>query len=76
MDKQDTPTKPSQTFKIQIFKIQIGIITNSNHLIKGSSMKNTFKAFAFLIVFFSSALLAQDLKIATAANLTCALHVL
>ncbi|GAA7010518.1 hypothetical protein HpCHC88_00060 [Helicobacter pylori] len=35
-------------------------------------MKNTFKAFAFLIVFFSSALLAQDLKIA-AANLTCTL---
>ncbi|WP_424955053.1 hypothetical protein [Helicobacter pylori] len=29
-------------------------------------MKNTFKAFAFLVVFFSSALLAQDLKIATA----------
>ncbi|GAA9825607.1 molybdate ABC transporter substrate-binding protein [Helicobacter pylori] len=38
-------------------------------------MKNTFKAFAFLIVFFSSALLAQDLKIA-AANLTCALKAL
>lgn len=31
-------------------------------------MKNTFKAFAFLIVFFSSALLAQDLKIAVAAK--------
>ncbi|GAB0021552.1 molybdate ABC transporter substrate-binding protein [Helicobacter pylori] len=76
MDKWDTPTKPSQTFKIQIFKIQIGIITNSNHLIKGSSMKNTFKAFAFLIVFFSSALLAQDLKIAAAANLTHALKAL
>ncbi len=39
-------------------------------------MKNTFKAFAFLIVFFSSALLAQDLKIATAANLTRALKAL
>ncbi|GAA7096369.1 hypothetical protein Kyoto55A_00070 [Helicobacter pylori] len=39
-------------------------------------MKNTFKAFAFLIVFFSSALLVQDLKIATAANLTCALKAL
>ncbi|GAA6807992.1 hypothetical protein AOH130_00060 [Helicobacter pylori] len=39
-------------------------------------MKNTFKAFAFLIVFFSSALLAQDLKIAVAANLTCALKAL
>ncbi|GAA7957181.1 hypothetical protein HpMS29_00060 [Helicobacter pylori] len=38
-------------------------------------MKNTFKAFAFLIVFFSSALLAQDLKIA-AANLTHALKAL
>ncbi len=38
-------------------------------------MKNTFKAFAFLIVFFSSTLLAQDLKIA-AANLTCALKAL
>ncbi|GAA9078503.1 hypothetical protein HpHA54_14150 [Helicobacter pylori] len=38
-------------------------------------MKNTFKAFAFLIVFFSSALLAQDLKIA-AANLTRALKAL
>ncbi|GAA6811387.1 hypothetical protein HpHCM73_06110 [Helicobacter pylori] len=36
-------------------------------------MKNTFKAFAFLVVFFSSALLAQDLKIAAAANLTRAL---
>ncbi|GAA8154669.1 hypothetical protein HpBT123_00060 [Helicobacter pylori] len=39
-------------------------------------MKNTFKAFAFLIVFFSSALLVQDLKIAAAANLTCALKAL
>ncbi|GAA9094248.1 hypothetical protein HpHA151_08660 [Helicobacter pylori] len=39
-------------------------------------MKNTFKAFAFLIVFFSSALLAQDLKIAAAANLTRALKAL
>ncbi len=76
MDKWDTPTKPPQTFKIQIFKIQIGIISNFNHLIKGSSMKNTFKAFAFLIVFFSSALLAQDLTIAAAANLTCALEAL
>ncbi|GAA9529346.1 molybdate ABC transporter substrate-binding protein [Helicobacter pylori] len=39
-------------------------------------MKNTFKAFAFLIVFFSSALLAQDLKIAAAANLTRTLKAL
>ncbi|GAA9680890.1 hypothetical protein HpVH33_03310 [Helicobacter pylori] len=39
-------------------------------------MKNTFKAFAFLIVFFSSALLAQDLKIAATANLTHALKAL
>ncbi|GAA8532907.1 hypothetical protein HpBT273_06520 [Helicobacter pylori] len=39
-------------------------------------MKNTFKAFAFLIVFFSSALLAQDLKIVAAANLTRALKAL
>ncbi len=39
-------------------------------------MKNTFKAFAFLIVFFSSALLAQDLKIAAAANLTRVLKAL
>ncbi len=39
-------------------------------------MKNTFKAFAFLIVFFSSTLLAQDLKIAAAANLTHALKAL
>ncbi|GAA9228595.1 hypothetical protein Taiwan905_06710 [Helicobacter pylori] len=39
-------------------------------------MKNTFKAFAFLIVFFSSALLAQDLKIAAATNLTRALKAL
>ncbi len=39
-------------------------------------MKNTFKAFAFLIVFFSSALLAQDLKIVAAANLTHALKAL
>ncbi|GAA8765385.1 hypothetical protein BTM119_06230 [Helicobacter pylori] len=38
-------------------------------------MKNTFKAFAFLIVFFSSTLLVQDLKIA-AANLTRALKAL
>ncbi|GAA9054184.1 hypothetical protein HpHA86_03140 [Helicobacter pylori] len=38
-------------------------------------MKNTFKAFAFLIVFFSSTLLAQDLKIA-AANLMRALKAL
>ncbi len=61
---------------LKLLKYKLGIITNSNHLIKGSSMKNTFKAFAFLIVFFSSALLAQDLKIATAANLTCALKAL
>ncbi|GAA8143908.1 hypothetical protein HpBT117_10630 [Helicobacter pylori] len=39
-------------------------------------MKNTFKAFAFLIVFFSSALLVQDLKIAVATNLTCTLKAL
>ncbi|GAA8507513.1 hypothetical protein KKKH55_03510 [Helicobacter pylori] len=39
-------------------------------------MKNTFKAFAFLIVFFLSALLAQDLKIVAAANLTHALKAL
>ncbi|GAA7802554.1 hypothetical protein HpBT0247_14680 [Helicobacter pylori] len=39
-------------------------------------MKNTFKAFAFLIVFFSSALLAQDLKIVAATNLTRALKAL
>ncbi len=61
--------------KYKFLRYKLGIITNSNHLIKGSSMKNTFKAFAFLIVFFSSALLAQDLKIA-AANLTCALKAL
>ncbi|GAA8880766.1 hypothetical protein VN0909_03660 [Helicobacter pylori] len=39
-------------------------------------MKNTFKAFAFLIVFFSSTLLVQDLKIAAATNLTHALKAL
>ncbi len=39
-------------------------------------MKNTFKAFAFLVVFFSSALLVKDLKIATATNLTHALKAL
>ncbi len=39
-------------------------------------MKNTFKAFAFLIVFFSNTLLAQDLKIVAAANLTRALKAL
>ncbi|GAA9744776.1 hypothetical protein VN0142_03230 [Helicobacter pylori] len=39
-------------------------------------MGNTFKAFAFLIVFFSSALLAQDLKIAVTTNLTCTLKAL
>ncbi len=61
--------------KYKFLRYKLGIITNSNHLIKGSSMKNTFKAFAFLIVFFSSALLAQDLKIA-AANLTHALKAL
>ncbi len=62
--------------KYKFLRYKLGIITNSNHLIKGSSMKNTFKAFAFLIVFFSSALLAQDLKIAVAANLTRALKAL
>ncbi len=60
---------------LKLLKYKLGTITNSNHLIKGSSMKNTFKAFASLIVFFSSALLAQDLKIA-AANLTRALKAL
>ncbi len=62
--------------KYKFLRYKLGIITNSNHLIKGSSMKNTFKVFAFLIVFFSSTLLAQDLKIAAATNLTCALKAL
>ncbi len=39
-------------------------------------MKNTFKAFAFLVVFFSSALLVKDLKIAVAANLARTLKAL
>ncbi len=61
--------------KYKFLRYKLGIITNSNHLIKGSSMKNTFKAFAFLII-FSSALLVQDLKIAAATNLTHALKAL
>ncbi len=65
------PQNHLKLLKYKFLRYKLGIITNSNHLIKGSSMKNTFKAFAFLIVFFSSALLAQDLKIAAAANLTC-----
>ncbi len=71
MDKRDTPTKQSQTFKIQI---------RYNHQLQSFNKKEFYeKYFQSVCLFnriFSSALLAQDLKIAVAANLTCALKAL
>ncbi len=76
MDKRDTPTKPSQTFKIQIFKIQI----RYNHQLQSFNKREFYeKYFQSVCLFnriFSSTLLVQDLKIAAAANLTCALKAL
>ncbi len=76
MDKWDTPTKPPQTFKIQIFKIQI----RYNHQLQSFNKREFYeKYFQSVCLFnriFSSALLAQDLKIAAAANLTHALKAL
>ncbi len=71
MDKRDTPTKPPQTFKIQI---------RYNHKLQSFNKREFYeKYFQSVCLFsriFSSALLVKDLKIATAANLTCALKAL
>ncbi len=71
MDKRDTPTKPPQTFKIQI---------RYNHQLQSFNKKEFYeKYFQSVCLFnriFSSALLAQDLKIAVVANLTCTLKTL
>lgn len=76
MDKRDTPTKPPQIFKIQIFKIQI----RYNHQLQSFNKREFYeKYFQSVCLFnriFSSTLLVQDLKIAVAANLTCALKAL
>lgn len=71
MDKRDRPTKPSQTFKIQI---------RYNHQLQSFNKREFYeKYFQSVCLFnriFSSALLAQDLKIVAAANLTHALKAL
>lgn len=71
MDKRDTPTKPPQTFKIQI---------RYNHQLQSFNKREFYeKYFQSVCLFnriFSSALLAQDLKIAATANLTHALKAL
>ncbi len=71
MDKRDTPTKPPQTFKIQI---------KYNHQLQSFNKREFYeKYFQSVCLFnriFSSALLAQDLKIAATANLTRALKAL
>ncbi len=71
MDKRDTPTKPPQTFKIQI---------RYNHQLQSFNKREFYeKYFQSVCLFnriFSSALLVQDLKIAAATNLTHALKAL
>ncbi len=71
MDKRDRPTKPPQTFKIQI---------RYNHQLQSFNKREFYeKYFQSVCLFnriFSSTLLVQDLKIAAAANLTRALKAL
>lgn len=76
MDKRDTPTKPPQTFKIQIFKIQIRYNHQLQSFDKREFYEKYFQSVCLFNRIFSSALLAQDLKIAAAANLTHALKAL
>ncbi len=76
MDKRDTPTKPPQIFKIQIFKIQIRYNYQLQSFNKREFYEKYFQSVCLFNRIFSSALLAQDLKIAAAANLTRALKAL
>lgn len=60
---------------LKLLKYKLGIITNSNHN-KREFYEKYFQSVCLFNRIFSSALLAQDLKIATAANLTHALKAL
>ncbi len=76
MDKQDTPTKPPQTFKIQIFKIQI----RYNHQLQSFNKREFYEKYfqsvcLFNRIFFKCSV-GTGLKIAAAANLTRALKAL
>ncbi len=61
--------------KYKFLRYKLGIITNSNHN-KREFYEKYFQSVCLFNRIFSSALLVQDLKIATAANLTCALKAL
>ncbi|GAA7963643.1 hypothetical protein HpMS30_03220 [Helicobacter pylori] len=60
---------------LKLLKYKLGIITNSNHN-KREFYEKYFQSVCLFNRIFSSALLAQDLKIAAAANLTRALKAL
>ncbi|WP_308441884.1 molybdate ABC transporter substrate-binding protein [Helicobacter pylori] len=60
---------------LKLLKYKLGIITNSNHN-KREFYEKYFQSVCLFNRIFSNALLAQDLKIAAAANLTCALKAL
>ncbi len=60
---------------LKLLKYKLGIITNSNHN-KREFYEKYFQSVCLFNRIFSSALLAQDLKIAAAANFTRALKAL
>ncbi len=60
---------------LKLLKYKLGIIANSNHN-KREFYEKYFQSVCLFNRIFSSALLAQDLKIAAAANLTCTLKAL
>ncbi len=60
---------------LKLLKYKLGIITNSNHN-KSEFYEKYFQSVCLFNRIFSSALLAQDLKIAVVANLTCVLKTL
>ncbi len=60
---------------LRLLKYKLGIITNSNHN-KREFYEKYFQSVCLFNRIFSSVLLAQDLKIAAATNLTCALKAL
>ncbi len=61
--------------KYKFLRYKLGIITNSNHN-KREFYEKYFQSVCLFNRIFSSALLVQDLKIATTANLTRALKAL
>ncbi len=61
--------------KYKFLRYKLGIITNSNHN-KREFYEKYFQSVCLFNRIFSSALLVQDLKIAAATNLTCALKAL